>query len=70
MDYREGQHFQYLSVSVHPDSQDVDRQDGNAKSPETLPDPNSPPTRESSPCLENERALTDYANALGKLWQR
>lgn len=67
MDDREGQHFQYLFVSVHPDSQDVD---SDAKSPETLPDPKSPPTRESIPCLENERALTDYADALGKLWQR
>jgi len=70
---REGVHYQCLFVSLHSDSQSGDQsQGGDAKvpEPEVLPATTSAPTRKGGPCLENKRALTDYADALDKLWQR
>jgi hypothetical protein len=45
---------------------------GDPKSPENEPLPSEKPnhtTHKDSPCLDNKRALTDYADALDKLWQ-
>jgi len=70
---REGVHYQCLFVSLHSDSQSGDQsQGGDAKvpEPEVLPATTSAPTRKGGPCLENKRALTDYEDALDKLWQR
>lgn len=56
-------------MTVPTDPVDPQGADPNLPDTEALPAPKSPPARKGSPCLDNKRALTDYADALDKLWQ-